>query len=169
MPSAKVPAVKALHPIDAGAGAALDRLEAQSLADRVYEQLRTALMRTELEPHQRLKIRDLAARLGTSETPVREALFQLVRDGAVELKPRHYVRVRRLSLAEYLEIRDIRLKLEPLAAERALPHVDDATLEHLDHTHRRLIAAEQSDDFREALQMNFAFHFGIYWRSGIRR
>lgn len=163
----EVPAVNALHPIDGGAGASPDHLEAQSLADRVYEQLRAALMRTELEPHQRLKIRDLAARLGTSETPVREALFQLVRDGAIELKPRHYVRVRRLSLAEYLEIRDIRLKLEPLAAERALPHVDDATLEHLDQTHRHLIAAEQRDDFREALQMNFAFHFGIYWRSGM--
>jgi DNA-binding GntR family transcriptional regulator len=142
-------------------------VEAQSLADGVYRKLRRALMRSEMKPHQRLKIREVAAALGTSETPVREAIFQLVRDGAVELRPRYYVRVRRLSLAEYLEIRDVRLHLEPLAAERALPNFAPADIDDLRESHRRLIEAERSGRFREALDENFAFHFGIYWRSGM--
>lgn len=140
-------------------------VESQSLADLVYRQLRQHLMRGQFRPHQRLKIRDLAVALGTSETPVREAIFQLVRDRAVELKPRHYIRVRRLTLAEYLEIRDIRLRLEPLAAERALPLIDRETLDRLAATHRALVQAERSEDHHRAVQLNFEFHFGIYWKS----
>src|SRR3546814_13602075 len=62
----------------------LEPLDSVSLSEQVYGRLRSALMRAELKPDQRLKIRDLAAKLGTSETPVREALFQLAREGALE-------------------------------------------------------------------------------------
>jgi len=139
----------------------LERVEAPSRSDRVYRQLRERLMRSILKPHQRLRIRELAAVLGTSETLVREAIFQLVRDGGLELKPYHYIRVRRLSLAEYFELRDIRLLLEPLAAERALEHIDAAMI------HKTLIAAEKNRDYYSAIQAKFDFHFGIYLRSGM--
>ena len=98
---------------------------------------------------------------------MREAIFQLVRDGAVELKPHHYMRVRRLSLAEYLELRDIRLLLEPLAAERALEHIDATMIDRLATIHKTLIAAERKRDYYSAVQANFDFHFGIYLRSGM--
>src|SRR3546814_20805260 len=75
----------------------LERLDASSLSERVYAQLRAALMRGELVPEQRLKIGEVAERLGTSATPVREAVFQLVREGALEIHPPHYVRVDRKS------------------------------------------------------------------------
>jgi DNA-binding GntR family transcriptional regulator len=145
-----------------------ERVEAPSRSDRVYRQLRERLMRGMLRPHQRLRIRELAAALGTSETPVREAIFQLVRDGGLEMKPHHYVRVRRLSLAEYMELREIRLLLEPLAAERALAHIDDReTIDRLARIHMALIAAEKKRDYDTAIQANFDFHFGIYRRSGM--
>src|SRR5499433_3624669 len=108
-----------------------ERVESPSRSDRVYRQLRERLMRGILKPHQRLRIRELAAALGTSETPVREAIFQLVRDGGLELKPHHYIRVRRLSLAEYFERRETRLPREPLPAERALERIDDAMIDRL--------------------------------------
>jgi DNA-binding GntR family transcriptional regulator len=105
--------------------------------------------------------------MGTSETPVREALFQLAHEGAIEIKPRYYIRVRRLTLAEYLEIKDIRLKLEPLAAERALPFITDADIAMLTTEHERLVAAEAAGDWRTALQANFNFHFGLFTRSNM--
>jgi DNA-binding GntR family transcriptional regulator len=144
-----------------------EMLRSPSLAEQVYASLRRALMRGELKPDERLKIREVAAALGTSETPVREAIFQLVRDGAVELRPRHYVRVRRLSLAEYLEIREVRLALEPLAAERALPNLGPADIARLRAIHADLIASERSGNYRQALDDNFDFHFGLYWKSGM--
>lgn len=141
------------------------KVDPQSLTDRVYVQFRERLMRGELKPHQRLRIRDMARELGTSETPVREAVFQLVRDNALELKPRHYVRVRQLTLREYIEIRDIRLVLEPMAAERALPHIDAAAIDELARSHDQLVAAEAERDYDCAIQANFDFHFGLYRRS----
>jgi DNA-binding GntR family transcriptional regulator len=146
-------------------GLSLERIETPSRSDRVYRQLRERLMRGILKPHQRLRIRELAAALGTSETPVREAIFQLVRDGGLELKPHHYIRVRRLSLPEYFEARDIRLMLEPLAAERAIDNIDDGMIRRLEAIHESLIAAENARDYDVAIQANFDFHFGIYLRS----
>lgn len=141
--------------------------QARSLSKVVYDRLRSALMRAELAPHQRLKVRSLAKEMGTSETPVREALFQLAHEGAIEIKPRYYIRVRRLTLKEYSEIRDIRISLEPMAAERALPHIDDDVIDELARIHDILINAEATGDWRTALQANFDFHFGIYSRSGM--
>ncbi|SFU50091.1 DNA-binding transcriptional regulator, GntR family [Methylobacterium sp. 174MFSha1.1] len=141
--------------------------EAEVLSGSVYARLRTALIRAELRPHHRLKVRDLARQMGTSETPVREALVQLAHDGAIEIKPRALIRVRRLSLAEYLEIRDIRLELEPMAAERALPRVGEAEIAELAAAHDRLVAAEEGGDWPVALEANVDFHFGLYRRSGM--
>lgn len=137
------------------------------LSEFVYARLRRALMRAELKPHQRLKVRDLAQQMGTSETPVREALFQLAHEGAIEIRPRYYIRVRRLTLREYTEIRDIRMNLEPMAAERALPCIDDGVIDQLAATHDALVAAEAAHDWPAALQTNFDFHFGLYSRSGM--
>lgn len=145
----------------------LEPAGAPSRSDRVYRQLRERLMRGLLKPHERLRIRDLAAALSTSETPVREAIFQLVRDGALELKPHSYVRVRRLSLAEYAEAREIRLHLEPLAAERALAHVQAADIAALEAAHEKLVVAERTADYETAIVANFDFHFGLYRFSGM--
>lgn len=141
------------------------KVDPLSLSDRIYMQFRQRLMRGELPPHYRIRTRDTARELGTSETPIREAVFQLVRDGALELKPRHYIRVRRLSLREYVELRDIRLKLEPMAAERALPHFDDELIDELADIHARLIRAEDEASYSDAIELNHRFHFKIYRRS----
>lgn len=140
---------------------------ADSLSETVYRRMRTALMRAELLPGQRLKVRDLARQMGTSETPVREALIQLAHDGAIEIKPRFYIRVRRLSFAAYSEIRDIRLELEPMAAERAIGRLEASDIDALARSHETLVSAEESGDWQTALQANFEFHFGIYRRSGL--
>ncbi|MBS9719690.1 GntR family transcriptional regulator [Tianweitania sp. BSSL-BM11] len=142
-------------------------IQSKSLSAQIYSQLRYQLMAARMQPGVRLKIRELAQSLGTSETPVREALLQLVRDGALEMKPGYYIRVRRLTLNEYLETREIRLMLEPHAAVKALPHVDKAFIEQLEKVHETLIRAEADKDYPAALLANYEFHFLIYRRSGM--
>ena len=141
--------------------------ERSNLASQIFEYLSGQLMQGVLQPGQRLKIRELAKYMGTSETPVREALIQLVRDRALEMKEGYFIRVRRLGLAEYLEIRNIRLALEPLAAAQATIRLDSIALKQLTETHKRLILAEKKHDYKIALQCNFDFHFGIYRASGM--
>lgn len=155
----------ALVPLDPGASLSnlqLEQVDAKSRTDRVYHQLRDRLMRGIFRPHQRLRISELSQAFGTSETPIREAIFQLIRDGAVEAKPHSYYRVRKLSVAEYMERRQIRLLLEPLAAERALALITDEQIETLDKIHEKLVAAEAARDYVTAVRANFDFHFGLY-------
>jgi DNA-binding GntR family transcriptional regulator len=140
-------------------------LQQSSLVEQIYRRLQQALMHGKMAPHQRLKVRELAASLGTSETPVREALFQLVRDRAIEIKSRHFVRVRRPTAREYLQIREVRLKLEPLAAVSALANLgadDVATLERLQ---AEFCAAQAIGRYEDALRLGVEFHFGLYRRS----
>ncbi|TKT69297.1 GntR family transcriptional regulator [Aquamicrobium sp. LC103] len=140
-------------------------IQTKSLSSQIYLHLRQQLMSARFHPGDRLKIRDLAQSLGTSETPVREALLQLVKDGALEMKPGYYIRVRRVNLKEYLEIRDIRLLLEPHAALQALPHIDDAFIDELSAIHDVLVRAERDKDYSTALQANYDFHFSVYRKS----
>ncbi|MDI6029057.1 GntR family transcriptional regulator [Corticibacterium sp. UT-5YL-CI-8] len=143
----------------------LHDIQTTSLSSQIYLHLRRQLMSARFQPGQRLKIRELAQSLGTSETPVREALIQLVKDGALEMKPGYYIRVRRLDLKEYIELRDIRFLMEPYAARKAIPHIDDAFLQSLSETHDKLIDAERSKDYSNALQYNYDFHFAVYRKS----
>jgi DNA-binding GntR family transcriptional regulator len=143
----------------------LEQVDGQSRTDRVYRQMRDRLMRGIFRPHQRLRIKDLSQAFGTSETPVREAIFQLIRDGAVEAKTHSYFRVRKLSVVEYLELREIRLLLEPQAARRALENLTETELGQLERHHETLITAEKAHDYETAVRANFEFHFGLYRHS----
>jgi DNA-binding GntR family transcriptional regulator len=138
---------------------------APTLAEATYRRLRSALMFSRFAPHQRLKVRDLAAEMEVSETPVREALMQLVREGALELKPRHYIRVRRLSRDEYLSVREIRMRLEPLAAEQAVRRMTGADVERLEELHERYVGLARGREFTAALEVGIAFHLALFWRS----
>ena len=70
----------------------------ENLAGRVYETLRVALFEGRLSPGQRLRIRDLAAAMQVSETPVREAVVQLAPEAAGLGADIRVVRVREQKL-----------------------------------------------------------------------
>lgn len=138
-----------------------------SLNDRVYEALRAALLEGRLRPHQRLKIRDLAAAMGVSETPVREAVMQLVRGRALTLQTSRSLTVPRLSATQYLELRLIRLDLEGMAAAQAAMHVTAKDIADLDRLHARLLKAEAANQAAEAVLLNWHFHARIYERAAM--
>ena len=94
-------------------------LESDLKGDQIYARLAAQLMSGQLLPGDRLKIRELADEIGTSVTPVRDALLRLVQDGALVMPTPRVIRVRSLTLREYLEIRSIRLELEGMAAGMA--------------------------------------------------
>ncbi|MCQ4159859.1 GntR family transcriptional regulator [Roseomonas sp. GC11] len=133
-----------------------------SLTERVYDALRQALFEGRLQPGQRLKIRDLAAAMQVSETPVREALVQLARTGALVMDAARSITVARLSLAQYLELRTIRLALEGMAAEAAASRIGSEEIAALEAAHEHYITAERAGDGLEASRWNWAFHSGLY-------
>ena len=134
----------------------------ENLASRTYAQLREALMAGRFWPGQRLRIRELSDAMGVSDTPVREAIMQLVREGGLEMRSGQSITVTRLSLTRYRELREIRLFLEGLATEKAVPLLTGADLKQLRKLHDALVRAEKDGDSEVATLTNFNFHFLIY-------
>lgn len=139
-----------------------------NLTSRVYDQLRIGLMSGRFWPGQRMRVREVAAAMEVSDTPVREAMMQLVRDGGLEMRSGQTINVVKLSRARYLELREIRFLLEGMAAEKATPLMTATMMAELELLHAQLVEAEQSSDFEAAVLVNYRFHFLIYRASGVQ-
>jgi DNA-binding GntR family transcriptional regulator len=133
-----------------------------NLTLQVYDVLRDALLEGRLRPRQRLKIRDLAAALEVSETPVREAVMQLVRERALVLQTARSLTVPRLSVPTYLELRRIRLELEGLAGFEAAAHIGKRDIATLERTHARMLRAQEAGAWMDAVSLNWRFHATVY-------
>lgn len=90
---------------------------ATRVGDQAYAALHAAIVDGTYQGGRRLQIRDLAAELGISVMPVREAITRLEEDGLVETRPRRGAVVRSFSPAELLDIYDVRRVLEVRATE----------------------------------------------------
>ncbi|MCQ8193188.1 GntR family transcriptional regulator [Streptomyces rugosispiralis] len=107
---------------------ALGPMETTSLADQAYRQLRVAIRDGVLRPGEKITERDLAARLGVSPTPVREALRQLVHEKVVERVGPRALRIADHSSAARSEIVEAEVRLSALMARLA---ARNATAEQL--------------------------------------
>ncbi len=101
-------------------------------AERVYEDLRALIIGGEYAPGTRLRAEALAARFGTSRTPVREALMLLEGDGLVEIEPRRGAVVRAFDPADLVDLYEVRAVLEARAAALAAARVTAEQLAELD-------------------------------------
>jgi len=149
-------------PVTAGIVDVVAPVGRENLAGRVYDALRTALFEGRMRPGQRLKIRELAAALQVSETPVREAVVQLARERALRLEAARSITVAGLSLEGYLELRTVRMELEGLAAEAAALRIAPRDLAALTRAHEALTDAEAAGDALAANRANWRFHHTLY-------
>ena len=145
----------------------LDQLAHANLGKSVHARLREALAAGRFRPNDRLRIRELALQLGTSVTPVRDAMLQLVQEEALVLRSPRDFRVPVLSEARYLEIRALRVELEGLGAAMAAQQIDAAGLARLEQLLQANEAAIARQDLAGALQCNQAFHLGLAQASGM--
>ncbi|MET9554701.1 GntR family transcriptional regulator [Streptomyces sp. NPDC006645] len=107
---------------------ALGPMETMSLADQAYRQLRGAVREGVLRPGEKITERDLAARLGVSPTPVREALRQLVHEKVVERVGPRALRIADHSAAARSEIVEAEVRLSALMAGLAARNATAAQL-----------------------------------------
>lgn len=133
----------------------------ENLGELVYNSIASALISGSLRPGERLRIRELAADMKTSVTPVRDAMLRLVQDQALVLKNPRDIRVPDLSIEDYLEIRDIRIELEGIAAERAARLATPADLKRLVELVRATEDAIDRHDNSAGAEANQQFHFEL--------
>lgn len=94
-----------------------------SAADRAYRHLRTLLVDGSLKPGQFLVEQDVAAKIGVSRTPVREALSRLHTEGLIDWEDRRRAVVRAFDEAEIDECFELRALWEGYAAGRAASRI----------------------------------------------
>ena len=151
-----------------GAPLQLTPISRETVNDRVYRELRRALIRGLFDPGQVLTIQELAAKLETSTMPVREALSRLISEQGLEAMPNRSVRVPPVDETRLEHLLKARIVIDGAALDMAAPRLSAADLRELarlaedhDTSSRGAASAIESQ-----LEINQAFHFRIYEASG---
>ena len=136
-------------------------------AELVYEHLREQIVNGTYAPGQRMMLAEVAAGLGLSQMPVREALLRLQQDGLLESEPHKGMRVSAVSLADAAELFEVRGELEGLAASRAAASRDRALVADLISINMAFARAlEDGPDYPSMGAANWAFHRRILKAAG---
>lgn len=140
----------------------LDSVELKPLHNQVYERIRDAIMAGRFLPGQTLSMQAVAEALGTSTMPVREALRRLATEGAVEIRPKRAVRIPSASRRQLLEVGELRIAIEGLAAEKAAAEITTEEVARLEEINAAADAALAADRLHDYLALNQQFHFALY-------
>jgi len=128
----------------------------------IEEHLRREILNGDIVPGERLQQADLAARMGASPTPVREALRSLEAEGLITYSPHRGVTVTELSLDELGEVFKMRSVLESLATVSAVGNLAPATLIRLEDTQAKIEHAVQDGWIPIIRRLNLDLHRAIY-------
>jgi len=134
--------------------------------DAVYARLRQWLTVGRFLPGQRLKIRDVAADMGTGQMPVRAALQRLAAEGALVNVPNAGVMVPRMAVAEFDDLLQMRMLLEGEAAERGAARLDNAQRAAMQRLCQQMGDALRRKDPVAYLAINEDFHVLLYRAAG---
>jgi DNA-binding GntR family transcriptional regulator len=133
-------------------------LQAVTKAKAVYVETRSRILRGMLAPGSAVNQEALAADLGVSITPLREALRRLEMEGLIRLEAHRTMIITPLTSQELHEMYAIRMELDPLAAGLAAANASESQLEVIS----RLARQEAVSDPVLQLERNRGFHRAVY-------
>lgn len=140
-----------------------------STANRIEGELESLILEGEYEPGARINENALAARFGVSRAPVREACRLLQRTGLVDIIPNQGSFVRELSLAEIVNLFDVRACLGRLAGRLAAAAITRATLQEMRDLIAAMDDASRAADAERYIGLNIALHATLYAATGNAR
>lgn len=149
-------------------GADVTRISGEALAptakieDQVYGELRERFMAGDYLPGQVLTLRGLAAELGVSLMPVRQAVRCLMVEGALEILQNRTMQVPRMTRDRLAELLSVRRSLEGMATEKACLEITGKQIKALEKVNAASRKAFESGDMRKTLGFNRLFHFSLY-------
>jgi DNA-binding GntR family transcriptional regulator len=140
----------------------------RSLKDLAVEELRSRIVDGRIGLGDALSESVLAAEMGISKTPVREALLQLQTDGLVQVQPARGTIVFQLTAEEVSAITELRALLEVAAMQAAAARNYEAVLEQLEAILATMKAARGNGDVAAFREADADFHEAIVQCSGNR-
>lgn len=132
------------------------------LRDVVFNTLRQAILKGELEPGERLMEIQLADRLGVSRTPIREAIRKLELEGLVLMIPRKGAEVAKISEKSLRDVLEVRRSLEELAIELACQRMTEEDISQLGTAQEAFRKAVHQGDPMKIAETDEAYHDIIY-------
>ena len=146
--------------------ASLGRLEQRTTPGAVANVLRTAILDGTLAPGSQLREQHIAAQLGVSRAPVREALGMLGDEGLVVKYPYRGAFVAVVSERAIAEIASLRKRLEPYAIELALPQLAGSGRAKVVRALNDMSRGADDGDLAKTVEAHMAFHRAFYELSG---
>lgn len=149
-------------PVSDRRGDALHPVPRLTVAGATVQALRAKIMAGELPAGVPIRQDDLAAELGVSRIPVREALRQLEAEGLVVLHPHRGAVVSSFSIEEIAELFELRAIIEPDLLRRAIPCLTRNDVERARQVLEAYESALVSGDSRQWGTLNWQFHSILY-------
>ena len=137
-----------------------------SLTDQAYKKIKDWIIHYKLKPGVQLRIDELSAALGMSQTPVREALSKLEHEHLADRHPQKGYVVRVLKLKDVSDIYDLRMALEVVAAEEAATQMNDADRKRLSQLLEKVGILIKKADKAKVLSLEQEFHMRIMEATG---
>jgi|SRR5688572_6312220 len=132
----------------------------------LLDRLRRRIVQGQLEPGSPMRQQSLAAELGVSRLPVRDALLRLEAEGLVEVRSDRGAYVTSLTAAECVEVFDLRVLLECDALEHAIPGHTPRSIRSVEAVQMEL---EVEDETPRWVEGDRRFHELLYEPSGRAR
>lgn len=126
--------------------------------ENAFQQIQQWIIDGTLQPEEKLNDNELAKALGVSRTPVRESLQLLEVQGFVEMFPGKATQVTQVKKDDIKELLPPFAALQALAAELAIPHLTDETIELLEQTNEKFATAIHENRAFDALKIDETFH-----------
>ena len=132
------------------------------LRDVVFNTLRQAILKGELQPGERLMEIQLAQRLGVSRTPIRDAIRKLELEGLVTMVPRKGAEVAKITEKSLRDVLEVRKALEELAMQIACDKVTENEIQDLQIALEEFKKAINSKELTSIAEADVNFHDVIY-------
>ncbi|HWF48342.1 MAG TPA: GntR family transcriptional regulator [Bryobacteraceae bacterium] len=130
-------------------------------ADRLYRHLKEDVTTCALAPGSPVSENELCQRYRASRTPVREACRRLSREGLITIVPFRGYFITPLTLAEFQNLHEVQLMVEPAAAALAAQRATPAQLKAIEKAGRYEYRVGQRNSYFTFLQRNYELHVGI--------
>jgi DNA-binding GntR family transcriptional regulator len=137
-----------------------------NLSERAYFRIKKMISEYRYSPGSRLNVEQLARDLGTSRTPIWEAVRRLEQEGLVRNIPNRGVFLVELTRADAIELYTVREVLEGMAARLAVQRISDKALEKMEKLLREQEKIVAEEDLVAYSKSDFEFHANIYAACG---
>lgn len=140
------------------------------IAEKAYQELKRRIMENELPAGDQLMEGEVADMLNISRTPAREAMVKLEAEGLVEVRPRHGMKVKAISVSDMQEIYAVLTGLESTAAwQAAKGHRDPKDIQKLRDCVSQMDEALADQDLNGWADADKSFHRQLVAMSGNSR